>query len=342
MGTNILPQRDQAKNMKTHKLTLVQAVTDGLRTLMKEDASVLVLGEDVGQNGGVFRATDGLFAEFGENRVIDTPLAEAGIIGSSIGLAMNGFKPVAEMQFLGFIYPGFEQIVTHAARIRTRTSGRYSVPMVIRAPYGAGIRAPELHSDSTESFFVHLPGLKVVVPSNPYDAKGLLIASIEDPDPVLFLEPMKSYRTQKEDVPVGKYIVELGKGKFVTQGEDLTVLAWGNMVKPAQDAAKLLEQEQGCSVELIDLRSLYPLDKDLIIESVQKTGRVLIVHEAHRTGGVGAELISLINDEALLYLRAPIERVTGFDVHVPLFQLEDDYLPSVKRIITGMKEVLNF
>lgn len=327
---------------ETTKLTLVQAVTEGMRTMMQEDPTVLILGEDVGQNGGVFRATDGLLAEFGEKRVIDTPLAEAGIIGASIGLAMNGFKPVAEMQFLGFIYPGFEQIAAHAARIRTRTSGRYSAPMVIRAPYGAGIRAPEHHSDSIEALFFHIPGLKVVVPSNPYDAKGLLIASIEDPDPVLFLEPMKSYRSEKQDVPTGKYTVELGKGNLLREGEDVTILAWGNMIKPALEAAKQMEKEKGYGADVIDLRCLYPLDRNLIINSVQKTGRVVIVHEAHRTGGVGAEIVSLINDEALLFLRSPIERVTGFDVHVPLFALEDDYLPSVKRIKVGLEQVMTF
>jgi 2-oxoisovalerate dehydrogenase E1 component beta subunit len=342
MAMNMVEQHNHHVQEETKKLTLVQAVTDGLRTMLKEDPTVLVLGEDVGKNGGVFRATDGLIDEFGEQRVIDTPLAEAGIIGSSIGLAMNGFKPVAEIQFLGFIYPGFEQIVAHAARIRTRTSGRYSAPMVIRAPYGAGIRAPELHSDSTEAFFVHVPGLKVVVPSNPYDAKGLLIASIEDPDPVMFLEPMKSYRSSREEVPTGKYTVELGKGNLIREGEDVTLLAWGNMVKPALEAAQKIEKEYGYQADVIDLRCLYPLDKDLIIESVQKTGRVVIVHEAQRTGGVGAELVSVINEEALLYLRSPIERVTGFDVHVPLFALEDDYLPNVDRIKDGIERVMTF
>lgn len=344
MSQNVLEssalENDQPSMLKTAPMTLVQAVTDGLRVTMREDQRVIVLGEDVGRNGGVFRATDGLLDEFGSQRVIDTPLAEAGIIGSSIGLAMNGFKPVAEIQFLGFIYPGFEQIVAHAARIRTRTSGRYSAPLVIRAPYGAGIRAPELHSDSVEAFFVHLPGLKVVVPSTPYDAKGLLIASIEDPDPVLFLEPMKSYRAGREEVPLGKYKVELGKAKIVREGDDATILAWGNMVRPALDAAKAMAQEQNIQAEVIDLRSLYPLDRDTIIQSVEKTGRVLIVHEGHRTGGVGAELVSLINDDALFSLRAPIERVTGFDVHVPLFALEDDYVPTVHRIKASLANVL--
>ncbi|GGK31330.1 2-oxoisovalerate dehydrogenase subunit beta [Caldalkalibacillus thermarum] len=353
MGMNVLEQakRFRVKNQPSQSfqqasvsrsLTLVQAVTDGLRTMMREDETVLLLGEDIGRNGGVFRATDGLIEEFGEERVIDTPLAESGIIGTSIGLALNGYKPVAEIQFLGFIYPGFEQIVSHAARIRMRTCGRYSVPLVIRAPYGAGIRAPELHSDSTESFFFHVPGLKVVVPSNPYDAKGLLIASIEDPDPVLFLEPMKSYRAQRQDVPADKYTVELGKAKRVREGDDVTVIAWGNMVRPAMEAAEQAAREKDYQADVIDLRTLYPLDYDTIIRSVKKTGRVVIVHEAHRSGGVGAEIIALINDKALLYLRSPIERVTGFDVHVPLFTLEDDYLPSPARIRDAIERVITF
>lgn len=345
MGINLAQLHSEKSNdqtAETSPMTLVQAVTDGLRTMMREDRSVLVLGEDVGQNGGVFRATDGLLEEFGEQRVIDTPLAEAGIIGSSIGLAMNGFKPVAEIQFMGFIYPGFEQIVAHAARIRTRTSGRYSAPMVIRAPYGAGIRAPELHSDSVEAFFVHLPGLKVVVPSTPYDAKGLLIASIEDPDPVLFLEPMKSYRTGREEVPLEKYTVEIGKAKVVREGEDVTIIAWGNMVRPALEAAKSMAQEKNIQADVLDLRTLYPIDREAIFQSVDKTGRVIVVHEAHRTGGVGAEIIALINDHALFSLRAPIERVTGFDVHVPLFALEDDYVPTVQRIKESIANVMSY
>lgn len=345
MGINLAQLHSEKSNdqtAETSPMTLVQAVTDGLRTMMREDRSVLVLGEDVGQNGGVFRATDGLLEEFGEQRVIDTPLAEAGIIGSSIGLAMNGFKPVAEIQFMGFIYPGFEQIVAHAARIRTRTSGRYSAPLVIRAPYGAGIRAPELHSDSVEAFFVHLPGLKVVVPSTPYDAKGLLIASIEDPDPVLFLEPMKSYRAGREEVPLEKYTVEIGKAKVVREGEDVTIIAWGNMVRPALEAAKSMAQEKNIQADVLDLRTLYPIDREAIFQSIDKTGRVIVVHEAHRTGGVGAEIIALINDHALFSLRAPIERVTGFDVHVPLFALEDDYVPTVQRIKESIANVMTY
>ncbi|PYZ97873.1 alpha-ketoacid dehydrogenase subunit beta [Alteribacter lacisalsi] len=327
--------------IKTNKLTLVQAVTDGLRTMLREHEEVLVLGEDVGQNGGVFRATDGLAAEFGEARVMDTPLAEAGIVGTSIGLAINGFRPVAEMQFLGFVYPAYEQIMTHASRIRSRTLSRYSVPMVIRAPYGGGIRAPEIHSDSCESLFTHMPGMKVVVPSNPYDAKGLLIAAIEDPDPVLFMEPMRSYRAFKADVPEEKYTVELGKGAKLTEGEDVTVIAWGNMVSTAQKAVDQLKDDN-ISCELLDLRTLYPLDKDLIAESVKKTGRAVIVHEAPETGGVGNDVLSVINNEAFLYLRSPVQKVAGFDTPFPFFSLEEEYLPTPERITHAIKKAVTF
>ncbi|KSU84143.1 pyruvate dehydrogenase E1 component beta subunit [Fictibacillus enclensis] len=325
----------------TKKLTLVQAVTDGLRTMMRESENVIVLGEDVGRNGGVFRATDGLMEEFGDQRIIDTPLAESGIIGTSIGLAMNGFRPVAEMQFLGFIYPAFNQIMTHASRIRSRTLGAFTVPMVIRAPFGAGVRAPEIHSDSVEALFTHMPGIKVVVPSNPYDAKGLLIASIEDPDPVLFLEPMRCYRSSKMDVPDSKYTVEIGKGRVMKEGEQVTILTYGAMVDASLKAANEAESK-GISVEVIDLRTLYPLDKELISKSVQKTGRTVIVHEAPSTGGLGDTLISLINDTSFLYMKAPIERVTGFDTPVPMFALEDHYLPNAPRITSAIHKVINF
>lgn len=330
-----------ATAIETKKLTLVQAVTDGLRTMMKESDDVIVLGEDVGRNGGVFRATDGLMDEFGEQRIIDTPLAESGIIGTSIGLAMNGFRPVAEMQFLGFIYPAFNQIMTHASRIRARTLGSFTVPMVIRAPFGAGVRAPEIHSDSVEALFTHMPGIKVVVPSNAYDAKGLLIASIEDPDPVLFLEPMRCYRSSKMDVPEGKYTVEIGKGAVLKEGEQVTVLTYGAMVDVAMKAAEEAES-QGISAEVIDLRTLYPLDKDLIAESVQKTGRAVIVHEAPSTGGLGDTIVSLINDTSFLYMKAPVERVTGFDTPVPMFALEDHYLPNPRRVTAAIHKVINF
>lgn len=323
------------------EMTLVQAVTDALRTKLSEDETTLVLGEDVGKNGGVFRATDGLQEEFGEDRIVDTPLSEAGIVGTSIGLAINGFKPIVEIQFLGFIYPAYEQIMTHVSRIRMRTMGRYSVPMVIRAPYGAGIRAPEIHSDSTEALFTSMPGLKVVCPATPYDAKGLLIAAIEDPDPVLFLESMRSYRSFKEVVPSESYIVEIGKARCVSEGTDVTLIAWGAMVQVAQKAATAAK-EHGISCEVLDLRTLYPLDRDTIAASVQKTGRAVIVHEAAAMGGLGNDLVTLINDTAFLYLRAPIARVTGFDVPVPLFALEDHYIPTPERVLATIQRTVEF
>lgn len=323
------------------EMTLVQAVTDALRTKLSEDETTLVLGEDVGKNGGVFRATDGLQEEFGEDRIVDTPLSEAGIVGTSIGLAINGFKLIVEIQFLGFIYPAYEQIMTHVSRIRMRTMGRYSVPMVIRAPYGAGIRAPEIHSDSTEALFTSMPGLKVVCPATPYDAKGLLIAAIEDPDPVLFLESMRSYRSFKEVVPSESYTVEIGKARCVSEGTDVTLIAWGAMVQVAQKAATAA-QERGISCEVLDLRTLYPLDRETIAASVQKTGRAVIVHEAAAMGGLGNDLVTLINDTAFLYLRAPIARVTGFDVPVPLFALEDHYIPTPERVLATIQRTVEF
>jgi pyruvate dehydrogenase E1 component beta subunit len=325
----------------TKKLTMVQAVTDGMRVMMQEQENVIVLGEDVGQNGGVFRATDGLVAEFGDKRVIDTPLAESGIIGTSIGLAMNGFKPIAEMQFLGFIYPAFNQIMTHASRIRARTLGAFTVPMVIRAPFGAGVRAPEIHSDSVEALFTQMPGMKVVVPSNPYDAKGLLISAIEDPDPVLFLEPMRCYRSTKMDVPDGKYNVPLGKAARLQEGDDVSIFAYGAMIDVVTKAAKMAE-EKGIKCDVIDLRTLYPLDRDMIAESVQKTGRAVIVHEAPGTGGLGETIVSLINDTSFLYMKAPVERVTGFDTPVPMFALEDHYLPSAERVVKAIEKAAQF
>ncbi|MGE7217104.1 alpha-ketoacid dehydrogenase subunit beta [Priestia koreensis] len=333
--------RHADSSTKTKQLTLVQAVTDGLRTMLEEDDRILLLGEDIGKNGGVFRATEGLQEQFGEDRVIDTPLSESGIIGTSVGLAVNGFKPVAEMQFLGFIYPAYEQIMTHVSRIRMRTMGRYTVPMVIRAPYGAGIHAPEIHSDSVEALFTHMPGIKVVCPSSAYDAKGLLIAAIEDPDPVLFLESMKIYRAVRDEVPEGKYTVEIGKGKKLKDGDDVTIIAWGAMIPVAMKAADEAEK-QGITADVIDLRTLYPIDKDIIAESVQKTGRVVIVHEAHETGGLGNDLISIINDTSFLYMKSPIERVTGFDVPVPFFALEEHYLPTPQRVLKAIEKVVHF
>ncbi|MFO1444943.1 alpha-ketoacid dehydrogenase subunit beta [Bacillus sp. Bva_UNVM-123] len=327
--------------LKTKTMTLIQAINDALDTMLMERKEVLILGEDVGKNGGVFRATDKLHAKYGEARVIDTPLSEAGFVGAAIGLAVNGFIPIIEIQFLGFIYPAYEQIMTHATRLRMRTMGHYTVPIVIRAPYGAGVRAPEIHCDSTEALFTHMPGMKVVCPSNPYDAKGLLIAAIEDPDPVLFLEPMRSYRSHREAIPEEKYTIELGKGKKLLQGDDVTVIAWGAMVPIAIEAAKELK-ESNIDCDVLDLRTLYPLDKDLISESVQKTGRTVIVQEAHATGGVGNDVLAIINDTSFLYQKAPTERVTGFDAPVPYFGFEDHYLPTVERIKHAIRKSISF
>jgi 2-oxoisovalerate dehydrogenase E1 component beta subunit len=332
---------EQVERETTENLTILGAINHGLKTLLEMDERILVLGEDVGKNGGVFRATDGLQKRFGEERVVDTPLAESGIIGTSVGLAVNGFKPIAEIQFLGFIYPAYDQIMTHVSRMRQRTMGKLTVPIVIRAPYGAGVRSPEIHSDSSEALFTHMPGIKVVCPSTPYDAKGLLIAAAEDPDPVLILEPMKIYRAKRAEVPVGYYKVDLGKGRIVRKGDDITLIAWGAMIPVVEKAAEEAKK-QGISCEIIDLRTLYPIDRDMIAESVQKTGRAVIVHEAYATGGLGNDIVSIINDTSFLYLRAPIERVTGFDVPVPLFALEEHFLPTPRRVLDGILKVVHF
>ncbi|ADG06294.1 Transketolase central region [Kyrpidia tusciae DSM 2912] len=321
-------------------MTIIQAIQDGLYTALAEDDRVLVFGEDVGQNGGVFRATDGLQDAFGPRRVFDTPLSESGIVGTAVGMAAAGLRPVVEIQFMGFIYPAFEQIISHAARVRTRTRGRHSASLVIRAPYGGGIRAPELHSDSSEAFFVHQPGLKVVAPSGPYDAKGLLLAAIDDPDPVVFLEPIRLYRAFKEEVPLGYYTVPIGKAKVVREGGDLAIFVWGAMVPRAMEAAEKAAREDGIETRVVDLRTLFPLDVATIVESVEKTGRAMIVHEAPRTAGVGAEVATLIQERAFYSLEAPVVRVTGLDVPFPLFSLEDLYLPGVARILSGIRRAV--
>ena len=321
-------------------LTLVQAVRDGLRDKMAEDDDVVVLGEDVGANGGVFRATEGLYDEFGDDRVIDTPLSESGILGTSIGMAAYGLKPVPEIQFSGFMYPAFDQLVSHAARMRNRSRSRFSVPLVLRAPMGGGIRAPELHSESKEAFYSHEPGLKVVIPSTPYDTKGLLTAAIDDPDPVVFLEPKKIYRSFREEVPDGTYEVSLGEAAVRREGEDISVFTWGAMTRPTMEAAERLEGE--IDVEVIDLRTVSPIDWETIVESFKKTGRAAVVHEAPKTGGLGAEIAATIQEEALLYQEAPIGRITGFDVQYPLYALEDYYLPEAARIEHGIKAVIEF
>jgi pyruvate dehydrogenase E1 component beta subunit len=321
----------------TQNLTLVQAVRDGLKSEMQRDGDVLVLGEDVGKNGGVFRATEGLYDEFGEDRVIDTPLAESGIVGTSIGLAAYGLRPVPEIQFSGFMYPAFDQIVSHAARLRNRSRGQFTCPMVVRSPYGGGIRAPEHHSESKEAFYVHEAGLKVVIPSTPYDTKGLLAASIRDPDPVIFLEPKLIYRAFREDVPEEPYTVELGEAAIRRQGSDVSVFTWGAMTRPTLEAAESVA-EDGIDCEVVDMRTLSPMDTETLLESFKKTGRAVIVHEAPKTGGLAGEITATIQEEALYHQEAPINRVTGFDVPYPLYAREDYYLPENTRIEDAIRE----
>ncbi|OGP92347.1 MAG: 2-oxoisovalerate dehydrogenase [Deltaproteobacteria bacterium RBG_16_48_10] len=323
------------------KLNMVEAINLALREEMERDNRVVVLGEDVGKEGGVFRVTDGLQGKFGSDRVIDTPLAESGIAGTTLGLAVNGLRPVAEIQFEGFLYPCLDQIINHIGRIRNRSRGRYTCPLVIRAPYGGGIHAPEHHSDSPEAIFMHTPGIKVVIPSTPAEAKGLLLSSIRDPDPVIFLEPKRIYRAIREEVPEGDRIIPLGKARLVKEGKDVTLFAWGAMVREVLTAAEQLMGEK-IDAEIIDLRTLSPMDVDTLVHSIRKTGRGVVVHEAPRTCGPGAEIIALINEKALLSLQAPIERVTGFDIPVPLSKSEHYYLPNPKRIVTAVKKAMNF
>jgi len=322
-------------------LTLVQAVTDALRTEMRVDRDVVVFGEDVGKNGGVFRATDGLQAEFGEERVFDTPLAEAGIIGAAIGMALHGLKPVPEIQFQDFIFPAFDQIVNEAAKIRYRSGGQYTVPMVIRTPYGGGIRGGHYHSQSGEAYFAHTPGLKVVIPSTPYDAKGMLIASIRDPDPVIFMEPKRVYRAIKQEVPEEAYTVPIGKAAVPREGKDLTMLTYGAMTHVALEVAKHAEAEGLADVEVVDLRSLMPFDGEAVLESVKKTGRVINVYEAPKTSGFGGELSAFIAENAIEYLEAPIYRVAGFDTPFP-YTLEHDYMPTTERILHFVKKAMAY
>lgn len=321
-------------------LTLVQAVRDALLTEMTLDPRVVLMGEDVGLNGGVFRATEGLQKEFGEDRVMDTPLAESGIIGLACGMAVNGMRPVPEIQFMDFIYPAFDQIVSEVAKLRYRSGGGFTCPMVIRTPYGGGIKGGHYHSQSTEAYFAHTAGLKVVIPSNPYDTKGLLISAIRDPDPVLFMEPKRLYRSVKGEVPEEAYTVEIGKAQVVRPGKDVTLIAWGAMVPVCLKAAELCEP-RGADCEVIDVRTLVPLDEETILESVRKTGRVVIVHEAQKTCGFGAEISALISEEAILSLEAPIVRVTGLDTPFP-YTLEHIYLPDPERVALAVGKVKNF
>lgn len=323
------------------KLTLVQAINDGLKCEMERDKRVILLGEDIGVNGGVFRATEKLYELFGPKRVIDTPLAESGIVGFSIGLAIGGFKPVAEIQFMGFLYPALNQLFAHAARFRNRSRGKYNIQMVLRMPYGGGIHPPEHHSESYEALLLATPGLKVVVSSTPYDAKGLLISSIRDEDPVVFLEPKRIYRSFKEEVPEDIYTIPLGKLKKVKEGKDITVIGWGSMIPYIIEAEEMLRKDK-IDIEILDLRTLNPLDLEGLLESVKKTHRALIVHEAPKYNGFGAEISALISERAILYLEAPVERLCGFDCVFPFPLLEEYYLPNPKRIYKAVHKVLSF
>jgi len=323
-------------------LNLVQAVNEALDVAMGKDERVMILGEDVGRNGGVFRATEGLWKKYGDDRVVDTPLAEIGIMGSAIGLAITGMRPVAEIQFDGFMPSVFDQVVCHLGRIRSRSRGKMSVPLVLRAPHGGLIHAPEHHSESPEAYFCHTPGIKVVIPSTPYDAKGLLIAAIEDPDPVVFFEPKLLYRSAKGEVPSGHYTVEIGKARLVKEGKDITLLTWGAMTVTCEKAAERLEKEDGVSVEILDLRTLAPLDLDAVLASVGKTGRCVIAHEAPNTGSWAAELSALIAERGLLRLLAPVARVGGWDIRMPLFRLEQYYIPDADRVVMAARKTLSF
>lgn len=319
--------------------TLAQALNEALDLALAKDESVLVMGEDVGGTGGVFRITDGLLARYGAERVVDTPVAESAIVGVGLGMAVAGLRPVVELQFMGFSYPAYDQIINHAARIRNRSRHRFTAPLVIRIPFGGGIGAAEHHSESMEAIYTHIPGLKVVVPSTPFDAKGLLLAAIEDPDPVIFCEPIRLYRAVKEEVPEGWYTVPLGEARLEAAGTDVTLITWGAMTKESRAAVEILSHE-GISAELIDLRSLVPLDEEAILGSVEKTGRAVVIHEAPRTGGFGAEVAALIQERLLYALAAPVRRVTGWDTVFPLKRAEHHYLPSADRIAAAARRTM--
>jgi pyruvate/2-oxoglutarate/acetoin dehydrogenase E1 component len=319
--------------------SIVEAVNDCLHVELERDSSVMVMGEDVGRAGGVFRATAGLRDRFGPDRCFDTPLAEAGILGTAVGLCMAGWRPVCEMQYDAFSYPCLDQLITHVGRYRWRTGGKMEFPIVVRMPYGGGVRAPELHDDSPETYYVHTPGVKVAIPSTPADAKGLLAAAIRDPDPVVILEPKLHYRTIKGEVPEGEHVVPLGKARLALEGDDVTLVAYGSMVAVCEAAAAALD---GVSVEVLDIRSLKPLDEDALLASAAKTGRVVIVQEAPRTCGFAAELAAVLAEKAILDLRGPVLRVTGYDVPYPYWQIEDAYMPSVERVLDAVRKLLEF
>jgi pyruvate dehydrogenase E1 component beta subunit len=322
-------------------MTMVQALNLALQQEMARDDSVVLLGQDIGRDGGVFRVTDQLIDQFGSDRVIDTPLAESAIVGMSVGMAVYGLKPVCEIQFSGFAYQNFHQLENHAARMRWRTQGRLTVPMVMRAPYGGGVRALEHHSESRESYWAHTPGLKMVIPSGPRNARALLVSAIRDPDPVIFYEGKALYRAFREEVPETEETLPIGQANIVRAGGDLTIIAYGAMMRPALEAADQLREKDRIEAEVIDLLTLSPLDESLMVASVQKTGRAVVVHEAPRSFGPGAEIVTRLMEGAFYFLEAPIERVTGFDLIIPYFSREKSYLPSVDRIATAARRTLN-
>jgi pyruvate dehydrogenase E1 component beta subunit len=322
------------------KMTMIQALNLALRQEMEQDDGIIVLGEDVGVDGGVFRATDGLITQFGEERVLDTPLAESAIAGMSIGMAAYGLKPVCEIQFSGFSYQTFHQIENHAARLRWRSRGRYHVPMVLRTPYGGGVRALEHHSESRETYWAHTPGLKMVIPSGPRNARALLISAMRDPDPVIFYESKALYRAFREEVPDEAETMPIGKSTIVRQGQDLTMISYGAMMRPTLEAASVLKDKDGVEAEVIDILTISPLDDETFVQSVLKTGRAMVIHEAPRSFGPGAEIITRLMEKAFYYLEVPIQRVTGFDVITPLFSIENAYIPSAQRILRGARKVM--
>ncbi|MCU6708180.1 alpha-ketoacid dehydrogenase subunit beta [Paenibacillus sp. J5C_2022] len=323
------------------QMNMLEAIRDAMRIELKRDSNVVIFGEDAGKVGGVFRVTEGLQDEFGEDRVFDTPLAESAIAGMAVGMGIQGFRPIAEIQFVGFIYEALDQMFVQAARMRYRSGGRYNSPIVFRTPFGGGVKAAELHTDSLEGLAIQTPGIKVVIPSNPYDAKGLMTAAIRDNDPVFFMEHLNLYRAFRAEVPEGEYTVEIGKANIVREGSDVTILAYGMMVHTAQKAADELEKN-GVKAEVIDLRTLMPLDIDTIVASIQKTNRCIVVQEAQKTSGVAAEIIAQINEKAILHLEAPVLRVAGPDTVYPFAQIEDQWLPSPARIVTAVNKVMEF